>query len=94
MMRYSTLTFDVENNVATICLNRKEAANAMNLEMANELMHAAITCSELSKVRAVIVTGADHVFSVGGDLIVFHTTRHRSSEWCGRWGRNEFSHCL
>ena len=42
MMGYSTLTFDLWDNVATISLNRQEAANAINFEMANELMHVAM----------------------------------------------------
>lgn len=39
--------------------------------MAKELLDVAIFCSESEKVRAVVITGADNKFSVGGDLKSF-----------------------
>lgn len=71
MMSYTTLTFDVRDNVATITLNRQEAANAINLDLAKDLMHVALKCDELPEVRAVIITGTGSTFSVGGDLKSF-----------------------
>jgi len=71
MMSYTTLTFDVRDNVATITLNRQEAANAINLDLAKDLMHVALKCDELPEVRAVIITGTGSAFSVGGDLKSF-----------------------
>ncbi|WP_146809216.1 MULTISPECIES: enoyl-CoA hydratase/isomerase family protein [Aneurinibacillus] len=71
MMSYTTLTFDVRDNVATITLNRQEAANAMNLDLAKDLMHVALKCDESPEVRAVIITGTGSAFSVGGDLKSF-----------------------
>ena len=38
---YSTLLFEVRDHVAHITLNRPEAANGVNLEMASKLRHAA-----------------------------------------------------
>ncbi|GEN33923.1 enoyl-CoA hydratase [Aneurinibacillus danicus] len=70
-MSYTTLTFDVRDNVATITLNRQEAANAMNLDLAKDLMHVALKCDESPEVRAVIITGTGSAFSVGGDLKSF-----------------------
>jgi 2-(1,2-epoxy-1,2-dihydrophenyl)acetyl-CoA isomerase len=69
-MNFQTLSFDVKNHIATITLNRPEAANAMNIDMAKDLMRAAIEC-EAPNVRAVIITGTGSVFSVGGDLKSF-----------------------
>jgi 2-(1,2-epoxy-1,2-dihydrophenyl)acetyl-CoA isomerase len=71
MMSYTTLTFDVKDNVAIITLNRQEAANAMNLDLAKDLMHVALKCEESPEVRAVIITGTGSTFSVGGDLKSF-----------------------
>src|SRR5215510_11820520 len=70
-MQYSTLLFDVKNNVARITMNRPEAANALNAEMGKDLMHAALRCSEDPAIRAVILTGAGRLFSGGDDLKSF-----------------------
>lgn len=70
-MQYSTLRFELVNRVARITLNRPDAANAVNADMARELAHAAIRCSEDRAVRAVILTGAGRMFSGGGDLKSF-----------------------
>ncbi|TVP81707.1 MAG: enoyl-CoA hydratase [Alkalicoccus sp.] len=61
----------VENYVGTITLNRPEAGNAINLQLAQELMEAAIFCSENEEIRAVVLTGVGNKFSVGGDLKSF-----------------------
>jgi 2-(1,2-epoxy-1,2-dihydrophenyl)acetyl-CoA isomerase len=70
-MQYSTILFEVNNNVARITMNRPEAANALNAEMAKDMMHAALRCSEDPAIRAVILTGAGRLFSGGGDLKSF-----------------------
>lgn len=69
----NTPTFDnilltVENNIATLTLNRPSAANGMTVELCNDLMHAATHCDENPDVRAVIITGAGKFFCAGGDL--------------------------
>jgi 2-(1,2-epoxy-1,2-dihydrophenyl)acetyl-CoA isomerase len=70
-MQYSTILFEVNNHVARITMNRPEAANALNAEMAKDMMHAALHCSEDPAIRAVILTGAGRLFSGGGDLKSF-----------------------
>jgi len=70
---YTTLTFDVREGVAEITLNRPEAANALNAEMARELHDAALRCDAVPAVRAVILTGSGRFFCAGGDLKDFAT---------------------
>ncbi len=67
-MEYKEILFEVKNGVAHITLNRPEASNALNPEMAKELMHAAIRCDEDPSVRAVLITAAGKIFCAGGDL--------------------------
>ncbi|MGW9100414.1 enoyl-CoA hydratase/isomerase family protein [Priestia megaterium] len=67
-MSYTTLDFDVKDNVATIKLHRPEVSNAMNLDLAKDLMDVVLKCDDSPEVRAVIITGTDRSFSVGGDL--------------------------
>lgn len=71
MQQYAALLFDVRDNVAHITLNRPDAANSMNAEMARELMHAALRCDEDPAVRAVLIAGAGRTFCAGGDLRAF-----------------------
>jgi 2-(1,2-epoxy-1,2-dihydrophenyl)acetyl-CoA isomerase len=76
-MDYSTLLFEVKDQVARITLNRPESANALNLDMGRDLMHAAIRCSEDASVRAVVLTGAGRMFCGGGDLKLFAAQEER-----------------
>jgi 2-(1,2-epoxy-1,2-dihydrophenyl)acetyl-CoA isomerase len=69
-MDYGTLRYDLEDRVARITLDRPPR-NALNLEMARELMHAATRCDEDRRVRAVLISGAGGTFGVGGDLEEF-----------------------
>ena len=68
---YTTLGFDIGDGVAYITLNRPEAANALNQELAQELMHAVLRCDEEPDVRAVLISGEGPMFCVGGDLKSF-----------------------
>jgi 2-(1,2-epoxy-1,2-dihydrophenyl)acetyl-CoA isomerase len=66
MADYSTLLFDVRNNVAYITLNRPEAANALNAELAHDLMEVSLRCEEDPSVRAVLLNAAGKLFCAGG----------------------------
>ena len=66
-----TLLYEVKDHVARIIFNRPDAANALDLQMGLELMHASIQASEDPAVRAVLITGAGKMFSGGGDLKSF-----------------------
>jgi 2-(1,2-epoxy-1,2-dihydrophenyl)acetyl-CoA isomerase len=67
-MSYKHILFEIEGAVARITLNRPEFANGINVELAHELMLAAIECDESSQVRAVTLTGSGKMFCAGGDL--------------------------
>lgn len=66
----STATVQVETRgaVALVTLNRPESANTLNLQMAMDLLAAALTCARNAAVRAVVLTGAGRNFCFGGDL--------------------------
>jgi 2-(1,2-epoxy-1,2-dihydrophenyl)acetyl-CoA isomerase len=70
-MQFKTLLFDVRDNVAYITLNRPEAANAINLELSKDLMHAVMKCDEDPLIRAVVINGAGPIFCAGGDVKSF-----------------------
>jgi 2-(1,2-epoxy-1,2-dihydrophenyl)acetyl-CoA isomerase len=70
-MPFRSIAFDVADGVATLTLDRPDALNAIDRSMAQELREAACRCDQDPGVRAVLVTGAGRVFSVGGDLRSF-----------------------
>jgi 2-(1,2-epoxy-1,2-dihydrophenyl)acetyl-CoA isomerase len=70
-MSFSTLEFSIENNIALIALNRPESANTISVELAEDLLQAAIRCESDPTVRAVVLTGKGRFFSGGGDVQSF-----------------------
>lgn len=68
MAQYETLTVERIGRVERITLNRPDAANGLNLTMAQELWRAAAACDADPEVRAVLLTGSGRFFSAGGDL--------------------------
>jgi 2-(1,2-epoxy-1,2-dihydrophenyl)acetyl-CoA isomerase len=64
----SSVQVETRGSVALVTLNRPESANTVNLQMAMDLLAAAMTCSRNPAVRAVVLTGAGRNFCFGGDL--------------------------
>lgn len=67
-MSAPTVQVETRGAVALVTLNRPDNANAVNLQMAMDLLAAAMTCSRNNTVRAVVLTGAGRNFCFGGDL--------------------------
>lgn len=57
-----------QDGIATITLNRPEVLNAINSDLARDLLEALKDVAADSGVRAIILTGAGRAFSSGGDL--------------------------
>jgi 2-(1,2-epoxy-1,2-dihydrophenyl)acetyl-CoA isomerase len=79
-MLYETITYEAKDGVATITLNRPDAANALNNAMAEELQDALKQVAKDDTVRAVLLTGAGKVFCAGQDLKDFSATSRSVSE--------------
>ena len=69
-MAYSTILYEVEDNVLTLTLNRPEKLNAFNRDMMHEMINAFDRADQDDNVRAIIVTGAGRGFCAGADLSV------------------------
>ncbi|WP_343700653.1 enoyl-CoA hydratase-related protein [Chitinophaga sp.] len=65
---FTTLLFHVQNNVATITLNRPDVYNAFNDTLSYELQDALKQAEKDAAVRAVVLTGAGKAFCSGQDL--------------------------
>ena len=56
------------HGVATITLNRPEAYNSINSELAHEWIAALDACEVDPEIRAIVITGAGKAFCAGQDL--------------------------
>jgi len=65
---YQAVTFEKEESVALITLNRPDGLNAFNLQMALELEQIVDKIDADDSIRAVIITGAGRAFSAGADV--------------------------
>lgn len=69
MSRYETLVFSLENQLATITLNRPQVGNALNGTMCRELMEVVTAIDVDRGVRAVLLNATGKLFCGGGDLV-------------------------
>ena len=67
-MAYETITVEIEDEIATITLNRPDALNALNLKLLNELCAALEDADASDKVRCIIITGSAKAFAAGADI--------------------------
>jgi 2-(1,2-epoxy-1,2-dihydrophenyl)acetyl-CoA isomerase len=79
-MLYETITYEAKDGVATVTLNRPEAANALNDAMAEELQDALKQIAGDPALRTTLLTGAGKVFCAGQDLKAFGGAKRSTSE--------------
>ncbi|WP_199554716.1 enoyl-CoA hydratase/isomerase family protein [Sandaracinobacteroides hominis] len=63
-----TISLTKADGVARITLNRPDQGNAIDLQLAKDLVAAAEDVAADSAVRCVVLTGAGRMFCVGGDI--------------------------
>lgn len=64
----NTLRIEIEDEIATLTLDRPDAFNAMSPELIGELPLATGYLADSAPIRALIVTGAGRAFCAGGDI--------------------------
>ncbi|WP_157363881.1 enoyl-CoA hydratase-related protein [Winogradskyella endarachnes] len=64
----SSIELKIENQIATITLNRPEVFNSINREMAFLFQDTLDACETNADVRAIVITGAGKAFCAGQDL--------------------------
>lgn len=65
---FTTLLLDIQDNIATITLNRPDVYNAFNDPLSYELQDALKQAERDPAVRVVVLTGAGKAFCSGQDL--------------------------
>lgn len=66
-MTYETITLVKQDHVSMLTLNRPERLNALNDQMARELMDVLTTLTHDDDTRVLIITGEGRAFCTGGD---------------------------
>jgi len=64
----NSIVLKIENNIATITLNRPEVFNSFNREMALSMQNILDQCAKDNNVRAIVITGSGKAFCAGQDL--------------------------
>jgi enoyl-CoA hydratase len=59
---------EAEGRVGRITLNRPEALNALNLQLAHEIVDAALEFDADPEIGAIVITGSAKAFAAGADI--------------------------
>ncbi|MFA5322686.1 MAG: enoyl-CoA hydratase/isomerase family protein [Smithella sp.] len=78
MNDYTAITYEIKGPVCTITLNRPDKYNAINREMAAELLDAFRKVRDEARIAVVVLAGAGKAFCTGGDLSVFPSLAEHS----------------
>jgi len=67
-IKLESIDFKQGDGVAIIALNRPDAANGLNAQLAADLKTVAKLCNDDRNIRAIILTGNGRFFCAGGDI--------------------------
>lgn len=65
---YEQITYEVDDPIATITLNRPDVLNAWTMRMGAEVKHAMAQAEKDERVVVILLTGAGRGFCAGADL--------------------------
>lgn len=68
MPSFETLTYEIDDRLARITLNRPERLNAINLAMPAEIQAAVAAANADERVHVIVLRGAGRAFCAGYDL--------------------------
>jgi len=67
----SLVSFSVTDGVGTVTLERPDAGNGVNVQLARDLFAVAVQAERDTSVKVIVLRGAGRNFCVGGDLKEF-----------------------
>lgn len=71
-----TVEYRVDDGLATVCLNRPDQRNAIDMRMGQETLDVARRIAADDTVRAVLICGNGPALTVGGDISYFLSNKH------------------
>ncbi|WP_185984975.1 enoyl-CoA hydratase [Aureimonas mangrovi] len=89
-MSYETIETERDGRVALIRLNRPQALNALNMQLAGELIEATGGFDRDPGVGCIVVTGSEKAFAAGADIKEMQERTYAqmyADDWFGLWER-------
>lgn len=71
-MELQKLIYTVEDGIAVVTMNYMKNLNAIDEQMADELMYVVDKAEHDPEVRVLVIKGAEKAFSAGGDIGYFY----------------------
>ncbi len=68
-MTYTSFLVNIEDNIASVAINRPEKANSLHMEAWEEMKHIFESLHENPEVRVIVLTGEGKNFCAGIDLM-------------------------
>lgn len=90
-MSFTTVTYEKEDGVAWVTLNRPRVLNAYNVQMRDDLYEVLSAVRDDTDVRALVLRGAGRSFCSGADLTEFGTAPSPMSGRRVRFARDIWS---
>jgi enoyl-CoA hydratase len=89
-MSYATLLVEKHGAVLLVTLNRPQALNAINSQLAGELIDAVSAADKEADVHSIVLTGSAKAFAAGADIKEMQQRgfpEMYSLDWFGEWKR-------
>lgn len=71
-MELKKIQYTVENGIGIITMNYMKNLNAIDSQMADELIYVVDACGKDPDVKVVVIKGVEKAFSAGGDIGYFY----------------------
>lgn len=88
MNDFMTITVSADERIGTIRLNRPEALNALNADLMDEVVRAAVEFDADPEIGAILLSGSEKAFAAGADIKEMASkdfAEMYSRDWFARW---------
>jgi enoyl-CoA hydratase len=89
-MAYETIVVETRGRVLLVTLNRPQALNALNTQLAAELIDAVVAADAAPEIGCVVITGSAKAFAAGADIKEMQDRTYGEmyrADWFGQWER-------
>ena len=87
-MQFETILTEIDENIMLITLNRPKALNALNRQLADEMLSALRIADNNREIGCIIITGSEKAFAAGADIKEMQQnsfTEMYDLDWFSQW---------